>query len=629
MMKRKITAILAADVAEYSRLVAEDEEAALLRLEDYRTVFFDFVKRSRGRIVNMAGDAMLVEFDSAVEATRCAIDIQESLRTRNSTLEPDRQMQFRIGITIGDVVERGSDLLGDGVNIAARLESLAEPGGICISRSVYEQVANKVSVGFRDLGDQPVKNIPQPVHAFSIAWGTARLKPVPAKPLASAKQASPLVWMLAGAGILSILGLAATVAMLAGGRIDKPVVTDRTPIVERPPPAGPAQPGPQLTPPRSLQARFEAARQAEANGDALQARRDYLALAQDGVEAIDPYLRLAALIRVQEGRAGAREVLSGVMGQGSEAGKPSVAMLVHGMQFEGEERRRRIEAFLAARPEYAPAHFILAEDYGEDRSGSAQTLSDKRQESKALSAFLKADAEGSLPRFMLDQSLMAQWLDKARRRQAVLATALLPEVTKPSLTAMRSNAGWSITVQLPEAATALFWRLGEEGEMRPTGLLDQTDPRSGKRMVNPGFPLPGDVKAGSISLRYSDAHGVLSELFTLAFDPREALANGQRRMLETTANAWLALRQGPQGGEALLYYTHLMSYRCAIREARLGFDGGPLETVLAMPACNERDPYAIPAGVLPYLRLSRPVKSVEAQLTFSDGTQSAVQRFSP
>lgn len=628
MMKRKITAILAADVAEYSRLVAEDEEAALLRLEDYRTVFFDFVKRSRGRIVNMAGDAMLVEFDSAVEATRCAIDIQESLRTRNSTLEPDRQMQFRIGITIGDVVERGSDLLGDGVNIAARLESLAEPGGICISRSVYEQVANKVSVGFRDLGDQPVKNIPQPVHAFSIAWGTARLKPAPAKPQASAQQ-SPLLWMLAGAGILSILGLIATLAMLTGGRIDKPVVTDRSPLVETPSSAGPAQPIVQPAPARSLQARFEAARQAELNGDALQARRDYLALAQDGVEAIDPYLRLAALIRVQEGRAGVRETLSSVMDRGNEAGKPSVAVLVHGMQFEGEERRRRIEAFLMARPDYAPAHFILAEEHGEDRSGSAQTLFDKRQEAKALSAFLKADAEGSLPRFMLDQSLMAQWLDKARRRQAVLTTMLAPEATKPGLTATRSNAGWHISVQLPEAATALFWRLGEEGEMRPTGLLDQTDPRSGKRMVNPGFPLPGDMKAGTISLRYNDANGLSSEIFTLSFDPRAALTAGQRRMLETTANAWLALRQGGQGSEALLYFTHLMSYRCAIREARIGFDGGPLDMVLDMPACNERDPYAIPPGVLPYLRLSRTVKSVEAQLTFSDGTQSAIQRFLP
>ena len=133
-MKRKIAAILAADVAGYSRLVAEAEEETLTRLGGYREVFDDFVRRAGGRIFNTAGDSVMCEFDSAVDAVRCAIDIQESLRTRNRALPPGRRLEFRIGITIGDVVERGGDLLGDGVNIAARLESLAEPGGICVSR---------------------------------------------------------------------------------------------------------------------------------------------------------------------------------------------------------------------------------------------------------------------------------------------------------------------------------------------------------------------------------------------------------------------------------------------------------------------------------------------------------------
>ncbi len=170
-MKRKIAAILAADVAGYSRLVAEDEEETLARLGAYRAVFDDFVQRYGGRIFNTAGDSVMCEFASAVEATRAAIDIQEALRTRDRDFPPPkRRLQFRIGITIGDVVERGGDLLGDGVNIAARLESLAEPGGICVSRSVHEAVANKISVPFRDLGHREVKNIPQPVHAFVVAW---------------------------------------------------------------------------------------------------------------------------------------------------------------------------------------------------------------------------------------------------------------------------------------------------------------------------------------------------------------------------------------------------------------------------------------------------------------------------
>jgi adenylate cyclase len=168
-MKRKIAAIFAADIAGYSRLVAEDEEETLRRLASYRQVTDDFIAKGGGRIFNTAGDAVLAEFPSAVEAVRCAIDIQESLRTRNMAYPPSRQMAFRIGITIGDVVERDGDLLGDGVNIAARLEGLAEVGGICVSRAVHEQVANKLSVQFADIGAQEVKNIPTPVHAFMVA----------------------------------------------------------------------------------------------------------------------------------------------------------------------------------------------------------------------------------------------------------------------------------------------------------------------------------------------------------------------------------------------------------------------------------------------------------------------------
>ena len=205
MMKRKIAAIFAADIAGYSRLVAEDEEETLRRLASYRQVTDDFIAKCGGRIFNTAGDAVLAEFPSAVEAVRCAIDIQESLRTRNMAYPPSRQMAFRIGITIGDVVERDGDLLGDGVNIAARLEGLAEVGGICVSRAVHEQVANKLSVQFADIGAQEVKNIPTPVHAYMVAmrredgtYATPQVK----KP---AKAAAAPNWMWPAAATLIFL----------------------------------------------------------------------------------------------------------------------------------------------------------------------------------------------------------------------------------------------------------------------------------------------------------------------------------------------------------------------------------------------------------------------------------------
>ncbi|MFB9268887.1 adenylate/guanylate cyclase domain-containing protein [Bradyrhizobium erythrophlei] len=196
-MKRKIAAIFAADIAGYSRLVAEDEEETLRRLASYRQVTDDFIAKCGGRIFNTAGDAVLAEFPSAVEAVRCAIDIQESLRTRNMAYPPSRQMAFRIGITIGDVVERDGDLLGDGVNIAARLEGLAEVGGICVSRAVHEQVVNKLSVQFADIGAQEVKNIPTPVHAYMVAMrredGTYATPQV--KKQAKSAAAGPPSWM--------------------------------------------------------------------------------------------------------------------------------------------------------------------------------------------------------------------------------------------------------------------------------------------------------------------------------------------------------------------------------------------------------------------------------------------------
>jgi adenylate cyclase len=211
-MKRKIAAIFAADIAGYSRLVAEDEEETLRRLASYREVIDDFIAKANGRIFNTAGDAVLAEFPSAVDAVRCAIDIQESLRTRNMAYPPSRQMSFRIGITIGDVVERDGDLLGDGVNIAARLEGLAEVGGICVSRAVHEQVANKLSVQFADIGAQEVKNIPTPVHAYMVAMrredGTYTTPKV--KKVAKADSGPNWMWPL-------VVGVVSVVAIGVGG----------------------------------------------------------------------------------------------------------------------------------------------------------------------------------------------------------------------------------------------------------------------------------------------------------------------------------------------------------------------------------------------------------------------------
>ena len=166
---RRLTTIVAADVAGYSRLTASDEESTLAALRTHRAELIDpKIAEFRGRIVNTAGDSLLIEFPSVVEALRCSMDIQHSMVSRNREVPEDRRIRFRVGINVGDVIEQDGDLLGDGVNIAARLEGLAESGGICLSGAAHEQVRDRLDVGFEDLGDVEVKNIPRPIRVYRV-----------------------------------------------------------------------------------------------------------------------------------------------------------------------------------------------------------------------------------------------------------------------------------------------------------------------------------------------------------------------------------------------------------------------------------------------------------------------------
>ncbi len=166
--KRKLTAILSADVKGYSRLMGEDELATVRALEAYREMITEVVRNYRGRVVDSPGDNLLAEFSSVVDAVECAIEIQMELKSKNEELPEDRRMEFRIGINLGDVIEEGERIYGDGVNIAARLEGLAEGGGICISGTAFDQVETKLGIGFEYLGEQVVKNIKKPVRVYRV-----------------------------------------------------------------------------------------------------------------------------------------------------------------------------------------------------------------------------------------------------------------------------------------------------------------------------------------------------------------------------------------------------------------------------------------------------------------------------
>ncbi|MFH1090249.1 MAG: adenylate/guanylate cyclase domain-containing protein [Pseudomonadota bacterium] len=165
---RKLAAIFSADVVGYSRLMSDDEAATVGTLTAFRGAMADLILQHRGRVVDSPGDNLLAEFPSVVDAVQCAVAVQKEFKTRNADLPDHRKMEFRIGINLGDVIEDGDRIYGDGVNIAARLESLADPGGVCISRTAYDQIEDKLPLGYQYLGEKKVKNIPKPVRAYRV-----------------------------------------------------------------------------------------------------------------------------------------------------------------------------------------------------------------------------------------------------------------------------------------------------------------------------------------------------------------------------------------------------------------------------------------------------------------------------
>lgn len=219
-VQRKLTAIFSADVQGYSRLMGDDEVATIRTLTAYREVMATLIHRHRGTVVDSPGDNLLAEFASALDAVQCAVEIQRELKSRNTALPPHRKMEFRIGINVGDVVVEGQRLYGDGVNIAARLEGLAEGGGICISGTVYDQVENKLSLEYESLGEQAVKNITKPVRAYRVRLEAKTLAPA----MTGEKLVEPrhrqrialavVMLLLAGAGAVTVKSLSSRSASL-------------------------------------------------------------------------------------------------------------------------------------------------------------------------------------------------------------------------------------------------------------------------------------------------------------------------------------------------------------------------------------------------------------------------------
>ena len=233
--KRKLTTILSADVAGYSRLMAEDEAATVKTLERYKGVMSELIRQHRGHVVDSPGDNLLAEFTSVVDAVQCAVAVQKELQARNAELPENRKMRFRIGVNLGDVIEEESRIYGDGVNIAARLESIADPGGICVSKTAFDQIETKLPFGYEYLGEQSVKNIAKPVGAYRVL-----MKPRVTKERGAGFKAQSTKRRVA------VIGLVTALVIIAGTALWQFFIRPAAPPVEKADPKQMALPLPEL-----------------------------------------------------------------------------------------------------------------------------------------------------------------------------------------------------------------------------------------------------------------------------------------------------------------------------------------------------------------------------------------------
>lgn len=726
-MKRKIAAILAADVVGYSRLVAEDEERTLRDLAAARQVFDALIARVGGRIFNTAGDSVMVEFDSAVEALRAAVDIQDALKSRNVNVEARRRLEFRMGLTIGDVVERDGDLLGDGVNIAARLEGLATPGGICVSRSVQEAVSNKLAITFRELGPRQVKNIPHPVFAYAIEPGKAdvglKVEPLVARRPSfegerqrrrdpeRRRERSFLGGLVRGLAItgamLALIFLAVPMLRVARTSIEnwqqpgpaapdkpseaKPQAGEKPPANESgtPSPSGPDKPptqaekpqagptvvpGPTASPARPVRPertrpaarpeppRPEAPKPEPAKEAAPRPERPadpaaaYASMAREGLipdarslaeiyhnarfhetkndrgaalaayaqaaplagEYLDVHFRYASLLRSQRGAGAVRQTYAAL----AKSSPSLAAEIVLALSYEGEDRRSKLQALVSANPNAAAIDTLMADALLDSRDGGP-TLTDRRLAFDATERFLDSASGGEIAGRFVDRAFLDGWLDAARRRRGDIEKFFASGKTRPSASFSRASSGWLAKLTLPEPASAISVRIGERGEFTSTGFSSAEDPKTGKPLPNLDFQLASNTPRVTLYLTYQDRSGREAGPFPLSFDPGSATVDAGRSALERFSDSWVSFRDDMPD---VLSFASLVSNRCALSKASIGFGDEPPRRAIPLPACDASGSAAMPSGSS-LISLPDGTDAVQVQLVYADGTESEVRTF--
>lgn len=356
-------------------------------------------------------------------------------------------------------------------------------------------------------------------------------------------------------------------------------------------------------------------------GDALSQRKMLEKAIAAGGDNVDLFQRYVTLVKAQEGLIGAREIINDIARRNPENKAAVLAAATLAPAPEREAALRPLVEGGEAEP-FAPTWYEIAALYSADRLGT-QSLSDKRAERGALEAFEEADEAGKVYRWYLEKDTVEAIRESVRRRLALLRSQNL-DIEPVSITAQPSNDSWMISVTILEATTSIRYRI-DGGAIRDTGQLENIDPRTGQKMARPFFTLPLGTDEATIDIWYDNRNGEEQGPFPIAFDASAAFVASARSILEGVTMGWIEDRAWDDA--QLVYFSHLVSYRCGLSEIRYGVEKDQPDQNFPLQPCDPKDPYSVGDGQEIYLRFSPPVSHISVQLTYADGTTSELRRF--
>ena len=370
---------------------------------------------------------------------------------------------------------------------------------------------------------------------------------------------------------------------------------------------------------------YSNARLNEIKGNFLKARQDYLKFFAFGLPYVDPHYRFQNFLKAQEGRAGARETYFAL----AAGTRDPILNFVTVRLNDREQRVEELRGVIDRNPDFAPAYYELSLDFSLARLGR-QSTADKRRELELLSRFMELVDEGQFLKYFIDQQLAADQIEDARTRLAALSFLSKKALKNPvSLTSMRSNQGWMLSLSIADQVEEIF--VAKEGaDFRSTGFLQGAiHPTTGKPIPYPTVELPGNTGPTTLQVRYRDIRGETQGPYEINFDPDTALIAGQKNILEQMSNSWVSYRKW--NGKMLIYFTHLISYRCAIDSVEYGFDTDTPDREYRLAECDPNNPHAVetasgnPGDI--YATVPRGTGFTSLRLTYKDGTTSEVKHF--